>query len=220
MGGGGDDGYQARQAETEAQKAKARESLNERFGEGGTATAQTNRAGRDAIYKDVRTNAFTAGKRGLDEGREKAQRNNRFALFAQGLNGGSEDIDQNALLERTYSQGVLDLGARADSARADLEGADESTRLGLLQSIDNGMDQSSAISSAINQMKTASDKAAADAQGTTLGDLFATSGALYTKSQAAQGKQAGANWWNEYSSGANGGKPNKNAATGTVTSIG
>jgi hypothetical protein len=145
------------------------------------------------MYADVRNNTYTAGKRGLDETADVARRQNGFSLFAQGLNGGSEDINQNALMDRTYNKGLLDLGAKADSAESGLKSSDESTRLGLLQSIDNGMDQGSAISSSINQMKNASDKATADAQGTSLGDLFAQSGALYTKSQAAQGMQAGMN---------------------------
>lgn len=179
-------------------------------------TSQANKSGRDAIYSDVRTNAFNAGKRGLDETRDKAQRQNGFSLFAQGLNGGSEDIDQNALLGRTYNQGLMDLGAKADSAKAGLQSADEQTRLGLLQSIDNGMDQGSAISSAINSMKNAGDKAAADAQGTNLGDLFANSGALYTRSQAAQGKAAGQDWWNTYNSGAS--KGPSSARTGMTSS--
>lgn len=202
MGGdGGDNGYAAKQAQIEAQKADARAALNEKFGEGDSATAQANKAGRESIYSTVRDNTYAAGKRGLDETRDAAKRNNGFALFAQGLNGGSEDIDQNALLDRTYNKGVLDLGAKADSAKAGLQSADEQTRLGLLQSVDNGMDQSSAISSAINSMKNAGDKAAADAQGTTLGDLFANSGALYTRSKAAQGAAAGQNWWNTYNGG-------------------
>ena len=216
MGGGdsGDGGYAAKQAQIEAQKAAARASLNEKFGEGDSATAAANKAGRESIYSTVRDNAYTAGKRGLDENRTSAKRNNGFALFAQGLNGGSEDIDQNALLDRTYNQGLLDLGAKADSAKANLQGADEQTRLGLLQSVDNGMDQSSAISSAINSMKSASDKAAADAQGTTLGDLFANSGALYTKSKAAQGVANGQNWWNTY----NGGSGSSKTASSGMTS--
>lgn len=210
-GGGGDGGYAAKQAQIEAEKAAARASLNEKFGDGSSDIAKANKTGRESLYSTVRENAYSAGKRGLDESRTSAKRNNGFALFAQGLNGGSEDIDQNALLDRTYNEGLLNLGAKADSAKAGLQSADEQTRLGLLQSIDNGMDQSSAISSAINSMKNAGDKAAADAQGTTLGDLFANSGALYTKSKAAQGMAAGQNWWNTYNGGAG---TNKSAASG------
>jgi hypothetical protein len=198
-GGGGGDDYEAKQAAIEAKKDASRAALNEKFGVGDSETAQAAKAGRADIYSTVRKNAYDSGLRGLNETRDNAKRNNSFALFAQGLNGGSEDVDQNALLDRTYNQGVLSLGAKADATKADLQSADETTRLNLLQSINSGTDQASALSSAANQMNNASDKAAADASGTTLGDLFATSGALYTKSQAAQGKAAAQQWWNEWS---------------------
>ncbi|ALV06703.1 hypothetical protein [Roseateles depolymerans] len=152
--------------------------------------AATNKTARDALYNDIRTNAYNAGKRTFDERKTDAARNNKFALFAQGLAGGSEDVDQNALLERTYNQGLLDLGAKADAAKADFQSNDEQTRLGLLQSIDAGMDQNSALSSALAQLQNNNSKAAAEAAGTTLGDTFADAGLLYTKSNAARGRAA------------------------------
>jgi hypothetical protein len=152
------------------------------------ATANTNKASRDALYNTVRTNAFDAGKRGLDEKRDTARRDLKFELFAKGLNGGSVDVDQSALLDRTYNQGVLDLGAKADAVRADMRNADEQTRLGLLQSIDAGMDQGTALSSALSQLSVNNDRAAATAAGTALGDLFADSAALYNASQARKGR--------------------------------
>jgi hypothetical protein len=179
------------------------------------------RAARESMYSTVRDNAFTAGKRSLDEGRDQAKRNLKFELFAKGLNGGSTDIDQNALLGRTYNQGVIDLGAKADSAKADFRNADEQTRMGLLQSIDSGMDQGSALSSAISQLGVNSDKAAAEANGTTLGDLFANSALLYNKSQAAQGAQAGQQAFNMFGQRNLGASPMRtNGATGTVTTTG
>ncbi len=153
------------------------------------ADADKNKAAREALYAGVRNDAFTAGSRKLDEGKTSAGRDLKFALFGQGLNGGSEDVNQHALLDRTYNQGKLELGAKADAAAADLRGNDESTRLGLLQSIDSGLDQGSALSSSLNSLRVNSDKAAADAQGTDLGDLFGTAGLLYSKSKAGQGIQ-------------------------------
>lgn len=164
----------------------------------GPDPAAANKAARETLYSQVRDNAFTAGKRGLDEKKTDATRQNKFALFAQGLAGGSEDIDQNALLDRTYKQGLLDLGAKADAAKTDMMSNDEQTRLGLLQSIDAGMDEGSALSSALNQMKVNSERAAANAQGTSLGDLFGTAGLLYQKSNAARGAQDAGAWWQNY----------------------
>lgn len=258
MGGGGDGGYSARQAQQEAEKQKARDALNLLFGVAPTggaaptreqftknpgtslvpgggfsedrlfggsgvpqgpifdeagynaameawnnrsAEANKNKSGRDALYQSIRDNAFTAGKRGFDDMRDKAARDLKFSLFAQGLNGGSVDIDEKALLGRTYDKGLLDLGAKADAAKTDFANSDEQTRLGLLQSIDAGMDQGSALSSALNQMKLNSDRSAAAAQGTALDDLFANAGLLYTKSNASRGRQAADDYFfNQYPS--------------------
>lgn len=152
------------------------------------AKAAENAAAREALYGTVRENAFTAGRRGIDEGAADAARRLKFALFDSGLAGGSVDVDENALLKRTLDRGLLDLGARADAAQADLRGSDEQTRLGLLQAIDAGTDQGSALSSALNQMKVNADKAAAAAQGTTVGDLFANAGLLYDRRQRELGR--------------------------------
>lgn len=215
MGGGGDD-YGRQQAAQEQKKQQARYALNAIFGATPGAApnpddfydapsyqrslqaynaalpdVEKNKAAIDALYTKVRGDAFDAGKRRFDEDRDNAQRDLKFALFAQGLNGGSVDVDQNATLDRTYSQGLLDLGGKADAVRAGLRGNDEQTRLGLLQSIDAGMDQGSALSSALQQLSVNSQKAASEAQGASIGDLFADAGLLYTKSNAARGAQAG-----------------------------
>lgn len=160
-------------------------------------TAARNKTAREGLYDQVRQNAFSAGQRGLDEKRGNAARDLKFALFAQGLNGGSVDLDQNATLGRTYQEGLLDLGAKADATRTGMMSNDEQTRVGLLQSIDAGMDQGSAISSALQQMRVNSDRAASEAQGTDLGDLFGEAGLLYTRSNAARGRQAGMDYWNQ-----------------------
>jgi hypothetical protein len=268
-GGGGDEGYEQRQRETEAKKQRARDQLNVLFGAGpvtsgsggadGSApavamptreaftrpgqkrfegidetgvngrlidegdtffdqagfdaalakandatalgqTAQTNRNSRDTLYQTVRDNAFTAGKRRLDEDQTDAARRLKFELFATGQAGGSGDIDQNAKLQRTYSQGLMDLGAKADAAKAQFRGDDENTRLQLLQSIDAGMDEGSALSSAAQRMQVAADRAAADANGVALGNVFDSAGLMYEQSQASKGRQAGQDWWNTYGS--------------------
>lgn len=155
-----------------------------------------NKGARDQLYQTVRDSAFNAGRRRLDESNVDAARKLKFELFAKGLNGGSEDVNQNALRERTYKQGIVDLGGKADAAKADFRQGDESTRLNLLQSIDSGMDQGTALSSAISQMGVNSDKAAAGAIGTNLGDLFNTGSEFYNQSQYAKGRQAGMYGWN------------------------
>ncbi len=151
--------------------------------------AAANRQALDGIYSGVRQNAFDAGRRRLDEQRQNAGRDLKFELFARGLNGGSVDVDQNALVGRVYGQGLTDLGAKADATRTQLRTGDEQTRVSLLQSIDNGMDQGSAISSALTQMRNNADRAASEATGTTLGDLFADAGLLYQQGRRSRGER-------------------------------
>jgi hypothetical protein len=158
-------------------------------------TANANKSALDKLYGNTRTDAYTAGKRRVDEQKQQAGRDLKFELFARGQNGGSVDIDQNALLGRTYSQGLTDLGAKADATATGLRSANEQARLGLLQSIDSGMDQGSAVSSALGQMRVNSDKAAADATGTALGDLFANAGLIYERNRVSQGVQNAQNAW-------------------------
>lgn len=153
------------------------------------AEAARNKAALDALYGNVRKNAFDAGKRRLDEQRGTVARDNKFELFARGLDGGSVDVDQNALIGRVYGQGLTDLGARADATATQLRTGDEQTRVSLLQSIDGGMDQGSAISSALTQMRNNADRASAEATGTSLGDLFADAGLLYQQGRRARGEQ-------------------------------
>jgi hypothetical protein len=150
-----------------------------------------NKGARDQLYQTIRDNAFNSGKTRLDEAQQDAARKLKFELFAKGLNGGSEDVDENANLHRTYTGGLLDLGAKADAAKADFRQGDETTRLNLLQSIDAGMGQGTALSSAIGQMQVNSDKAAAQAMGTDLGNLFDTGKEFWNQSQYARGAQAG-----------------------------
>lgn len=235
-GGGGDNSFADQQASDDAKKQRARDQLNASFGVSSASApvqdaefdalnerARNNAAARDQLYSTVRTNAFDAGKRALDEQKTQAGRDLRFELFAKGLNGGSVDVDQNAALGRTYDRGVLDLGAKADSVSADMRGADEQTRLGLLQSIDAGMDQGSATSSAISQMRVNADKAAASAQGTAVGDLFAGGGAIYNQSvQRRQRQQGQHDFLTQLTAMRSGGSTGTRASgsNGTITSTG
>lgn len=221
-GGGGDDGNndaRQQQADIEARKQSARNALNLQFGVGDGADAQANKTARDTLYNTVRSNAFDAGKRRLDESQQDANRNLRFELLAKGLDGGSVDVDQNALLKRKYDQGVIDLGARADSAKNDLKSSDEATRLGLLQSVDAGMEQGSALSSAIQQMQNANDKAMSQAVGTDIGDVFGNAGLLYSDSVRRKNQKAAQDYWSTIFSNTNP-RAASSGASGSITSTG
>jgi hypothetical protein len=180
--------------------------------------AEKNKAGLEELFGSVRTNAYNAGKTRIDEQKSQANRDLKFELFARGLDGGSVDVDQNALLGRTYAQGITDLSGKADAASTQLRGDNEAARLQLLQSIDSGMDASSALSSAIGQMKVNSDRAAAEAVGTAVGDLFTGTGLIYNQNRVAQGKQNPTNLWG--STSATSSRGSSGARSGVVTSAG
>ncbi len=160
--------------------------------------AARNKAALDELYAGVRKNAFDSGKRRLDEMNVGRTRDLKFELLARGLGGGSVDIDQNTALRRIYSDGLTDLGAKADATATGLRTSDEQTRLGLLQSIDAGMDQGTAVSSALQQMRNNSDRAAAEAQGLTLGNIFDDAGMLYARDRRSQGQRRAADEWSIY----------------------
>lgn len=181
--------------------------------------ADKNRADMDALFAQTRTNAFDAGKRRLDEQRGQAARDLKFELFARGLNGGSVDVDQSALLGRTFAQGITDLGGKADAVSTQLRGDNEAARLQLLQSIDSGMDAGSAVSSALGQMRANADRAASEAIGTSVGDLFSTGGLIFNQNRVAQGRQNAGNWWAQ-NVGRSGGAGGGSSASGRLSFAG
>ncbi len=165
------------------------------YGPAAPTEAERNKTGLEALYGKVRDNAFTSAKRALDEQRDDQQRSLKFELFARGLRGGSADIEQNARLGLADTEGLTRVGANADGLVSSLRANDEQTRLGLLQSIDAGMDEGSALSSALAQLKNNSERATAEAQGQIFGDMLGAGADAYAGSQRAKGQQRAQQWW-------------------------
>lgn len=195
-GGGGDGGYSERQAQIEAQKAQARSAVNRLFGVGDAPDAATNLAGREAAYDRVRDSVYDVNKQRIDDDAETAGRKLKFALLRSGNAGGGLDIDQNAMLRRTYDKGVLDAGNLGDAASNQARSADEASRLDLLSRIDAGMDQTSAMQGAAAQLRASGDAAIANARGQSLGNIFNDAGLLYQANEIGQGRQDARNWYN------------------------
>lgn len=157
--------------------------------------AATNKAGLETLYGKIRGDAFNAGLRGLDEQKSDADRRLKFELAARGTRGGSADRDANARLFRAYNQGRMDLGTRADSIATNMRANDEQTRINLLQGIESGIDQGTAVSSALNQMRTNADRAQQEAQGGVFGNMLGSAADIYAGNQRARGQQQGQQWW-------------------------
>ncbi|MCC6530916.1 MAG: hypothetical protein IT531_00065 [Burkholderiales bacterium] len=159
--------------------------------------AEANLAGRDSAYGRVRDSIFDYHKQRIDDDAEVAVRKLKFALLRSGNAGGGLDIDQNALLGRTYDKGVLEATNQADAASNQARASDDAARLDLLSRIDAGMDQTSAIQGAANQLRASGEAAIANARGQALGNVFDNAGLLYQAQQIGTGKDDAARQWYE-----------------------
>lgn len=148
------------------------------------------RAGREELYKSVGQDIFNQKAQQLSEQEIPARRNLSFQLARQGLTRGSADIDQNAEIQKDIDRTLTQIGGAAEGGSAELRQSDEVARLNLLDRINAGLDQSSAITSAMNQLNNAKDSILSSQQQQNLGDVFSNIALLNTSVNkgAAQGR--------------------------------
>ena len=127
---------------------------------------------RNQLYDTVSNDTFNFHKQRLDDARDQAERSLRFQLARQGQFGGSLDIDQNSELSKGYNNGLLDVRNMADAARHDAMARDDQTRIDLINRINAGMDEGSAIASANSQMQSNINQARDNALSQSMGDAF------------------------------------------------
>lgn len=133
----------------------------------------------DDFFKALRENYMGDAARQ----QQAANRNLKFSLARSGLVGGSADVDARRTAGEEFSRGVLGAENRAQDALADLRGADEQSRMNLIQLVTGGLDATTAMQRASSQMQ--SNAAGRKAQGFNegLGDIFGNTAALYKKQQ-------------------------------------
>lgn len=158
-------------AQGEAQRAEA-----ERQSRIARTTSQINAAydapGRQAQYDDflnaVRQN-YTE-----DATRQKkvADRGLKFSLARGGLIGGSADVDARRTAGEEFQRGILQAEDRAQGALGELKGADEQSRLQLIQMAQSGLDATTAAQRANAQISAGAQTALADSKAKGLGDIF------------------------------------------------
>ena len=127
---------------------------------------------RNQLYDTVSNDTYNFHKQRLDDSRDLAERSLRFQLARQGQFGGSLDIDQNSELSKGYNNGLVDTKNLADAARNEAIARDDQTRIDLINRINAGMDEASAISSANSQMQSNIAQARDNALSQSLGDAF------------------------------------------------
>lgn len=140
---------QAQQEELETRKNEVSAQVNALF----------TPARRNWLYDRVKSDVFNYGKNELDTSLTDARKQTGFNLVRSGLSGGSADIDAQGDLNRRYNQALGDLGVKSQKSYTDAKTADENTRLGLLQSIQAGVDGSSILAAAAGQQSANIDTA-------------------------------------------------------------
>lgn len=179
-GGGGDGGAAAREAERQARIDAATKSVNDIFAD----------PSRNLIYDTVRddTRGFYSGQ--LEEDKEAARRQLEFAKARSGTFGGSAGIDLDTEFQKRYDRGLLDVANRADSSASGMRSSDEQSRLGIISKILAGMDQSSAITSAMNGLQTNAEVGWQNAMAGRMSNVFSDLLAMYGGTQQAAGQAA------------------------------
>ena len=129
----------------------------------------------------------------IDADRQKgiADRRLKFAMARGGLTGGSAAVDANRTLGEEYTRGLVDAEARAQEAQGNLRGQDESSRLGLISMIRQGLDATTAAQRAGAAMQSNAQTAKGSALAQGLGDVFGSTAELYKRSEEASERRRG-----------------------------
>jgi len=127
----------------------------------------------------------------LNRQKGETDRNLKFAMARSGQTGGKVAIDNAARVGQDYNRGVIESDRRAQAAAADLRAQDESSRLGLIQMAQSGLDATTGSSRALSALQNnlQAGRATATAQG--LGDAFGTFANLFKRSQEAAAARRG-----------------------------
>jgi hypothetical protein len=148
------------------------------------------RAAREDIYGKVRDDTRAYFSKQLDEDKDQAGRQIKFAHARAGTGGSSQAIDSGREFQTRLDRGLLDVANRADTAQTNIRSADEQTRLGLIGRVVGGMDQGSAISSALSQMGVNAEQTANAANSGRMANAFSDMASVYGRSLARDGEIA------------------------------
>jgi len=120
---------------------------------------------------------------GEDLSRQKADtdRNLKFALARGGLTGGSTNIDQQKRIGENYARGVLDVERKSQGGGANLEAADQDSRMRLISMATQGLDATTAASQSASAMRSGLNAGKATDMANGLGDVFANTKSYYQK---------------------------------------
>ena len=200
-GGGGDDGGAAkREEERQARIAAGTEAVNALFGVGErtalvptgekTTTIGQNADARAKLYDTIKSDTHNYFSSQLEEDRAAARRALDFQKARAGTAGSSQGIDMDTEFQKRYDRGLLDIANRSDSAYSGMKTADEQARLGLISKIVSGVDQGSAVSSALSQMQSNLENSRNEAMTGRMANVFADLIGGYNTGQTIAGQNA------------------------------
>ena len=116
--------------------------------------AAANKAARDRIYSGLETSVRDLNMGTLNDEFSTVGREVNFDAARRGLYGGSAYADQLGTLADKRNKGLLKITDAATAAANEARAADDRTRMGLARDITSGLDESTALASAANQMDT------------------------------------------------------------------
>lgn len=152
----------------ENRKINARERVRRIFGEGDEMAM----GARNQLYDTTRQASVDLNRRYLDDDAGNTRAQLRARMFGQGLQGGSVDVEQNALVDRNYREGLLGIESEADALRRNLQSSDEAAKFDLLDKIDAGTHGDVAAAEASARLSSSANDALARSRGRTIGNVF------------------------------------------------
>lgn len=165
---GGDGGAAARAAAQQAQQDAGISKINGLFGIGNSASKNA----RDALYAGVGADATATMKNQVAPDRAGAQRNVDFNLARQGLMGGSEQINQQANLDRANQNADLQIQSKSNDIVTGLRQSDDAAKNAAINSITAGVNSTAATDNALSTQSQNLANASSSAKLASAGSMF------------------------------------------------
>jgi hypothetical protein len=165
-----------------AANAQQQADIQKSVGQITSAYSNPNRANQYAQYNQNLSNYYT----GQVNNQEAVNaRNLTFANARSGLTGGSAAVDNNAQLQKEYTQGLLNASQQATAGTSALEQSDVNAKNQLIGLAQQG-NYTGAIPTQVSQAQNASLGAAQNyGQANSLGNIFAGTAGIYQNEQTA-----------------------------------
>lgn len=125
----------------------------------------------------------------LDQQFGDQNRDLKFAMARSGLTSGSADVDLHDRLNQDYGKGVLQVGAAAKQAGANLQGADEASRSRLLTQVSSGLGLTDANQQALSSAESNVQAAQGSIAPAYFDQLFGDYAQVYNQSQIDQSRR-------------------------------